>query len=388
MKIGETINLIVAGGGEGLYKNLYPSTQSTDPNLNMKIRAVVDIVPREKLHPKTIEILGKELVDYIQADDEHGHKKIIATDLKNTAAIVMTPNDSHLAYTEFFASVIGIPVYIEKPAVTSLKDLQKFLEAARKYPQLIYAAEYCTDGKALALLLAGGTIKDSDPRARYLKIEPEINREELSRIFLKELGRPKEIRGKMLEGEGTAGTADHRMWLLDGIHGGMIRDLASHIFGPLYDIGFASSDIIEPKVELGKYESGESLGTFRPLTNPKEGETYASIEGKFIAPCGMPRFRFEVGKYWPRNERFLEIICENGYATLSYEKPFELKIETAHGKPISITVTADFYPTLAFLDFEEFIYGHANGHIDRADAIVTFNEKVRLAGLQSSIQFV
>lgn len=190
------------------------------------------------------------------------------------------------------------------------------------------------------------------------------------------------IHGKMLEGEGTAGTADHRQWLLDGVHGGMIRDLSSHLFGVLYDCCLATSDVIGMKVELGRYEHGKPLGTWRKLKNPEEGETYASIEGYFLTPYSTPYFKFEIGKYWHRHERELVLEFEKGQMRLSYERPFLLCVETRY-RVMEVFVKADFYPTLAFLDFKRFLEGRGHGHIGRAAAIVRFNEMARKVGLAS-----
>ncbi len=213
-------------------------------------------------------------------------------------------------------------------------------------------------------------------RRNYAPSDEEVPAEEFQ-SRLKDCGRLKSIRGKLLEGEGTAGVADHRAWLLDGVHGGMIRDLLSHLFGPCYDAGFAGCEMMNLRVTLGYHETGQPRGTFRPLKNPKEGETYAAIEGKFLTPYGTPDFKFEVGKYWTKHDRELVMKFENGEARLDYEKSFRFTIDEL----VEATVTADFYPTLAFLDFKRFIEGKTHGHIGCAAAIVRFNETARNAGL-------
>lgn len=376
------INLIVAGGGEGTYKNLYPVTQSKDPDLEMRIYAIIDIVPKEKLHPLTQDILKKEQAIYIQA--QNGNLTDLTRNVslslpKNPAAIVMTPNNSHLWYTKFFAS-LGIPVYVEKPVVTNLYDLEEFLAIAAKFPKLIYAAEYCVEGKALGFLTAANAIAKTDSRRKYLQYSGS-----LSLIpFTKKLGCVKNIKGKLLEGSGSAGTADHRAWLLDGRQGGMIRDLSSHLFGPLYDIGLATAEVINPHVTLDKYENTMLLGTFRPLQQPDEGETYARMEGNFLTPIGTSHFIFEVGKYWPIHDRSLEIKFEFGKATLSYEKPFKFTIQKSDGEQYSSIVTAEQYASLAFLNFKEFIKNETHGKIGRAAAIVKFNEEMRKNGLKEA----
>jgi len=374
------INLIVAGAGEGTYKNLYPITKLKDPDLGMKIAVVLDVLPVESLHHKMQRIIQAEGVIYRQVK-ELPEKKCF--NLANTVGVIMTPNQWHLKYTSFFVSQ-GMPVYVEKPAVTSLSDLEVFLKLAATYPQLVYAAEYCVDGKALGVLAGFEAVASDDERLKYLSIMNVRNQEKLTTaefsVFLKEFGRLKAVHGTLLEGEGTAGVADHRQWLLDGIHGGMIRDLSSHLFGVLYDCGLATAETIGMKVVLGRYDAGMSIGTWRKLRSPAEGETYASIQGRFLTPYGMPDFKFEVGKYWPKHDRELVLEFEKGQAQLSYEKPFSFLVDSNNGA-VEASVTAEFYPTLSLLNFKKFLQGNGHGHIGRAAAIVRFNETARAIGL-------
>lgn len=379
------INLIVAGGGEGTYKNLYPVTQSKNPDLGMRIHTVIDVVPHKELHPKMQDIIASESVHFIR-----GKEGVLIPIPENSAGVVMTPNASHLPWTEYFVSR-GIPIYVEKPAATSLADLNRFLDIAARHPKLVYAAEYCVDGKGLGLLAACGSMRAGDPRNQYVtyrnhNVPQSPGRSSLSQdivYFFRELGQLVEVCGTMLEGEGTAGTADHRAWLLEGSHGGMVRDLTSHLFGPLYDTGLVGADAFGLRVALGKHESGMALGTHRPLKSPAEGETFASIKGVFLAPHGLVPFHFMVGKYAPKHDRVLKLGFERGSVVLDYEKPFDCRIETPRGNT-TLFLKVDFYPTLALLDFKRFIEGKTHGHIGRAAAIVRLNEAAREAGLRQA----
>ena len=371
----ETINLIVAGAGEGVYKNLYTATKNADPNLNMKIAAMIDPLPRNQLNPKIQEILETDNIQLFHPDK--------LNDLvlpENPAGIVMTPNASHLFYTAFFTQ-LGIPVYVEKPAVCRIADLRPFLDLASEHQKLVYAAEYCVDGKALGMLAAAG-LPDSDPRLGYCNYASCSTRQESQTLF-SSLGRPIEIQGKLLEGSGTAGIVDHRAWLLDGKQGGMIRDLLSHLFGPLYDIGLTNGDVLDANVQLGKWEQGMDRGEFAPLQNATDGETYAKMTGKFLTPHGTIRFFFEIGKYWPEHDRSLYVRFENGALALNYEKPFYFTITSKDGVS-SACVSAEHYPSLALLDFRQFIEGKTHGHIGRAAAIVRLNEEMRQRGLTAA----
>ncbi|GEM_PF-1800732 len=371
------INLIVAGSGEGTYKNLYPATKDKNSDLKMKIALLIDVMPRQKLSPKIKEILEETGAQYLEINSPAIVPK--ETDipfLENRAGIVMTPNRTHVPYARFFVS-LGIPAYIEKPVACSAAGLKEFLDIDAERPSLLYGAEYCVDGKALGLLYAAGVLETDDPRRAYIKSSPDIKN------LYKQLGQLLSIHGKMLEGEGPAGTLDHRPWAFDGTQGGMIRDLLSHLFGPLYDIGLTGQDVVDLKVKLGKYEHSMALGIYRPLNNAAEGETYAKIEGKFVMPYGTPSFLFEVGKYWPKHDRSLTLTFEHGCVKFSYEKPFEVVVEVGSARATS-RVTADFYPTLAFIDFKRFLEGKRDGHIDRAAAIVKFNERARESGLKQA----
>lgn len=375
----EPINLVVAGAGEGTYRNLRLATKQTAPNLNMRIAVVIDVKDKNELHPQMQDVLNEMGALYVKTSPGASMRTVPIPE--NAAAIVMTPNNSHIEYAEKFAE-LGLPVYVEKPVATSTRDLEKFLFISRQYPRQIYAAEPCTDGKTLGFLYAMGGIEDDDPRLKYVSINPPTSAKKIRKV-VHSLGMPKMIFGKMLEGDGTAGTADHRQWLLDGVHGGMIRDLASHIFGPLYDSGLASTEVLQPLVALGEHKSGMAPGTWRLLKDPLCGETFADIRGWFVAPHGIPKFSIQLGKYWPKHDRCLKISFENGHISMSYEKPFELAVENWESGNVSISVTADFYPALALLDFKEFIAGRNDGHISRAAAIVLFNEKMRKIGLET-----
>jgi hypothetical protein len=165
----------------------------------------------------------------------------------------------------------------------------------------------------------------------------------------------------------------------------MIRDLASHLFAPLYDARLIAGKVVgaRTRVTLGRWEKGMTLGIYRGLRHMYEGETYASIRGKFTAPGGSTiPFHFEVGKYWPAHNRVLRLDFLNGHAELSYEKPYRFRIEARNYPPIEMTVLADPY-TLALLDFKEFVEGRRDGHVRRALAIVKFNEKMRARGIAS-----
>lgn len=362
-------NLIVAGAGEGLYKTVAGVVASTDPHLDMQIGAVIDMLPLEALHPRAQQIITEQQIPLFHPRDLDRLPV-----LENAAGVIMTPNASHLWYTDFFTSR-DLPVYVEKPVVTSMGELRHFLTLAQAHPRLVYAAEYCNDGKAIGLLHAAGKLHPDDPRCTYLSAAPDI-----CELYLR-LGRLRQVRGKMLEGEGTRSTADHRLWLLDGTQGGMVRDLLSHLFGSLYDLGLADSKVVSLHVKLGKYEHWMRMGEYRPLGTAAEAETYARIEGTFLAGNGMPTFEFEVGKYWSRNERFLRLEFDHGQITQNYEKPFGIIIETGYSRANS-TVTADPYAILAFMDFKRFMAGETDGHIGRAAAIVEFNEKIRRTGLK------
>ncbi len=364
------INLIVAGAGEGFYKTVASVVTSTNPNLNMRVLAAIDVLPHDALHPKAKQFIAAQKAALL-----HPRELDRLPVPENAAGIIMTPNASHLQYAEFFTSR-GMPVYVEKPAVVSMDELRKFLKLAEAHPRLVYAAEYCNSGKALGLLYAARKLRRDDPRLKYLKADGRI-REVYAR-----LGCLKKVVGKMLEGEGTRSTADHRLWLLDGNQGGMVRDLLSHMFGSLYDLGLADSKVVGLRVKLGKYDSWMRPGEYRPVAKVSEGETYARAEGMFIASYGMPTFSFEVGKYWPKNERFLRLDFENGRATLNYEKPYELVVESSGSSGATAIVTADDYATLSFLDFKELLNGRTHGHIGKAVAIVEFNELVRKTGLE------
>ncbi len=371
------INLIVVGGGEGFYKNLDPAIQSPELKSVMRIATVIDILPLDQLHEETQKIIRNRGIRYANSRTSRDEDVQLGD---NPAVIIMTPNDSHMDYARRFSSMKkDLPIDVEKPVATRLSDVEDLLTIAKQ--GRIYAAEPTVDGKCLGLLWAAGAVPDDDPRIRYLETDLVGAGHWTVQDYFRSLGRLRYVCGAMLEGTGKAGTADHRPWLLEGKHGGMIRDLASHLFGALYDIGMGSSDIRWEEVELGRYDHGMDLGKWRPLRQWDEGETHAKMRGVMFSPCGEIQCSFEVGKYWPSHCRFLNLTFEHGLITLSYERPFELTIETNHGT-VSVKNKMEQYQILTLIDFKEFIDGKASGHIGRAAAIVRFNEMARQFGVR------
>jgi len=365
------IEFIVAGGGEAAYRYLWQVTQSKNPALQMRMSVIIDVLPLEKLHSKMQEIIRQENITLLTPEEFNGFPV-----KDNNVGAVLTPHDSHLHYVRLFAAR-GMMVYAEKPLVSTLAHLNEFLKIPQNDLMRVYAAEYSTEGKGFSFLNAAGLIDRNDPRLGYFSIPENI--QELYR----ELGEIEQIDGKILEGTGTAGTADHRPWLFSGAHGGIVRDLFSHLFGPLYDVGLASSDIINLKVKLGRYDKGMALGTWRPLKSADEGETYAEIAGNFLTPYGTIPFRLEGGKYWPEHDRRTILIFKHGQVKINYEPPFETVIEARKSEAISKFI-GDYYPTMAFLDFAHFIKSQSHGHLGRAVATVRFNEQARQAGLEQA----
>lgn len=403
------INLVVAGAGEGTYKKLWDAITSKDPDLGMRLAVVIDVKERRDLHPRMQEILTESEAKYLRLDAERGvltepfaipaenpsavivtppgthytyfdlfTRLGLVTSVDTPAAIIMTPNESHASYAETFTAADAVTL-VEKPATviehTEIRNLVKLM-ADRK--RLFYGAEATADGKALGFLLASGSL-GKRPVRRHLTIKPEAEDTELVQAF-RDLGEPLAIRGALLEGSGTAGTADHRPWLLDGRQGGMIRDLASHLFAPLFDANVINGNVFRPEVMLGRYDTGMALGTWRPLRSWDEGETYAKMDGQFETPSRrrVP-FMLEVGKYWPAHERFLDVTFERGTAHFSYEPPYPFTFSSPRGV-FEISVIGSPY-ALSLLDFKAFHEGRGEGHAERALAIVKFNELMRFVGV-------
>lgn len=383
------IDLTVVGGGESFGKYVAPSVYRTDPEihpeLDMRVHTLIDIVPRSALYPTTRNILDVYGINYMQVAPRQNLVGVFSLP-PNPAAIVATPNDSHFFWGEMLTRM-GVPTLVEKPPVCSFSDLEKFERFGAERSGLWYNAESNSDGKALGLLFLLGKIGEDDPRRNHLRFVPDnLDSNTLSEI-IQNLGSVVRIEGRMLEGTGSAGTADHRRWLLDGSQGGMIRDLASHLLTPLFDGGIiAGGGVAQPKVTLGVYESGMELCRFRQIQSSGEGETYAKIVGFFETISGgkIP-FVFQVAKYWNTHDRFLEIVFEKGRIRMGYEKPYETTIRNQSGGLLAAAAPAVWPYSLCLMDFQGFVRGeHARSHFDRAMAIALFNETTREVGLQEA----
>ena len=386
--MAQTVNLVVVGLGEGTYKKLAPAIALLRPDdFRFRIAYGIDIRPPDELHPKMRQVMEQHDTHFIPAHIPRLWRAVNELKRANSAAIVMTPNDSHIQYGWEFAER-GFRTLVEKPPGVGPSAVDDFLKLAASFPQRIYSGEYCVDGKALGLLYASGAISQDDPRVKYLTVNSSRHQPLIVETF-RTLGKLKNVAATMLEGQGTAKTADHRTWLFDGRQGGMIRDLSSHLFGPVYESGLVTATVVDPKVSIGIYNAEDELGKYRTLTTALQGEMYAEIEGKFITGDGrLVPFSFKMGKYQPNHDRGLRMEFENGEVTLDYEPPFACTMTPRQGSSIKIEVHQDHY-ALCLVDFVTNFMARRKGvadpgHIRRGTAIVQFNETMRFAGLQQA----
>lgn len=188
------------------------------------------------------------------------------------------------------------------------------------------------------------------------------------------LGHLERIRAKVFEVGDMRNSSGHQR--------GVVSDLLPHILSTLYDLGLAGQKAEDLRVKLGMHEPWMSPGTYRMPAAPSENETYARAIGRFAESFRYgPIFYFEVGKYWSKNEGFLELDFEHGHATISYEKPFEFAAESRFFK-LSPIVTVDDCAPLSPSEFKELIDGNADRNFDKAAMIAEFIGLVRKAGFE------
>jgi Oxidoreductase family, NAD-binding Rossmann fold len=371
------IELIVVGGGEGTHVKLASMIQADRPHLGMRIRTVVDVLEFNELHPRMQHLIKAQGIQYVRCENGIWSEPVQKSQM--SAVIVMTPNDSHYRYAKWAVMNEKCPVFIEKPVATNVDDAEFLKRMGVENPFMVYGAEYCADGKALGLSLATGNLMPDDPRFQFFQISPNMEANEIFQRF-QEIGELKRVNGRLLEGQGTAGTADHRAWLLEGHHGGMIRDLSSHLFSPILDARLVTGQVVDPRVQLFRHVPDTPPGKGSPLQSIAEGETYALMEGSFVTRTNkLVPFTLEVAKYWPRHDRKLRMLFERGTALLDYEPPYRFSFESG-GATCSIDLLAEPY-AMALLDFAQFFRQQRDGHMDRAVEIVRFNETMRAAGV-------
>ncbi len=262
--------------------------------------------------------------DIAEVQAAGGALKPMVLNSRPDAILLLTPNQVHAEQILDLAD-LRIPTLVEKPLVTTEKDLDLVLESLRANP-LLYCSDFYLDVRAAPLLAWLGR-----PYSACLKkwIVVEADGKDLWGKGQFGVGAIKRVEAVLLEGEGPERSFDGREWLWDALHGGVLWDLAYH-YVVLWHGLFGGA------LSLVSYDAGRVRNA---LARPG-AETYATLELR--SSTGIPFF-VRVGKYQEHeNQRSFRIVGTNGQACMMFRDPDVFRIEAQAGGSVAI-LTGSFY---------------------------------------------
>lgn len=259
--------------------------------------------------------------------------------------LVLTPPQTHLELIKELLISTNRKIYVDKPAVTSLKDFQELVFLMQKFPGRVYLAEQYVYGRAPSFLK---TFK------RY--------RRKLGRI----------IRAEIYLEEGQHYFELSQRWT-PSIKEGCKRyfDLTGSWFadvGPELDLG------VHLLATLFLLSGSQSAYKIVSSGSPKDYlENYGVEAQLIIKPIYQPAFpvRFKCGKRCGQNNRYFKLICEKGEIWQRYTSKVcvdPVYIKTKGESKLICQNTSDFnyfYPQLE--DLSAWLKSsHDQNHVLRA----------------------
>lgn len=236
---------------------------------------------------RTFEVVAEiDKGDY--RDEPGGLGQAVAASGAETA-MILTPNRLHAAHILELAP-LRIPVFVEKPLVTTLEDLEAVERSVATNPGL-YCSDYFVDVAGIPLLRWLGR---PCPRA-LLPYVRGTGSDGFDR-----LGRIQRVEAVLLESTGPKSSFSGREWLWDPEHGGVIWDLAYHHLA----LWFAA---------VGEPVSVESVAT----RSVQEGRAETYADARLGSSSGI-ELHLEVGKYAQRDEISFTIHGEGGTARMDF----------------------------------------------------------------------
>ena len=288
-------------------------------------------------------------------------RKLIAS-YQPEAVMVLTPNRFHAEHVEE-ALGIGVPVFVEKPLVTSQPDLDRVLHAVEKNPALYCSDFYVDVWDAPLLKWLGQKI----PTCLEPWIEVSDSHKALWSVGRRALGEIVAVEATLLEGIGPASSFVGREWLWDAGHGGVLWDMGYHDLALWYRI------IGEP-VEILSVERRTIAGA-----PENASETYGAVE--MLSASGI-KFSLKVGKYIETgDDRAFKIIGTRGSVSMDFTFPSQLTWNGESGSPLAILKGAELdYASAAFREYVESKPTQPHG-LDIAEQCVKTMLAIRECGL-------
>ena len=301
-------------------------------------------------------------IDRNDYDSREGSLRKLIASYQPEAVMVLTPNRFHAEHIEE-ALGVGVPVFVEKPLVTSQSDLDCVLHAVQKNPALYCSDFYVDVWDAPLLKWLGQKI----PACLEPWVEVSDSRRALWSAGRYALGEILSVEATLLEGIGPASSFVGREWLWDADHGGVLWDMGYH------DLALWFRIIGEP-VEISSVER-------RTISGAPENasETYGAVE--MVSASGI-KFSLKVGKYIETgDDRAFKIIGTNGTVSMDFTFPSQLTWNGEISMPLAVLQGAELeYASAAFREYVESKPPHPYG-LDIAEQCVKTMLSIRERGL-------
>lgn len=225
------------------------------------------------------------------------------------AVMVLAPNRTHASLIVEL-SRLRIPVFVEKPLVTTLEDLGKVIDSLAVNPAL-YCSDFYVEVFGVPLLKWLG-------RPYPPTMDPWVRACDKSAVKWNEgfesLGKIQAVEANLLEGRGPKSTFEGREWLWDNVHGGVLWDLAYHhlaLWFTLFDEPLAVERVATRSVAEG--------------TGDEKAETYA--EADLRSSAGIS-FHLKVGKYIDSgDDSFFTVHGSSGSARMGFAGSYTLSVD-------------------------------------------------------------
>ena len=251
---------------------------------------------------------------------------------KADALMILTPNQFHADHLEEVVP-LGIPVFMEKPIVTSIGDLDRIKACLQVNPAL-YCSDFYIDVWGAPLMKWIG--KSVAP--------PVLEKIEFSESFekysMQDLGAIKRVEGTIVEGTGSAASFAGREWLWNPIHGGVLWDMGYH-------------ELILWFSTIGESVVAKSVERYAVEEAPMgAAETYGAVS--MTSHSGI-QFEFKVGKYIETgDDRAFRIIGERGEVSMIFGDEAYLMFSDGKSKMLArIAGPCLDYTAAAFRDYVE-----------------------------------
>jgi len=264
---------------------------------------------------KVFETVAK--IDRPDFDPKPGGLRDLVRSYNPDAVMVLTPNRVHAEHIEE-VSQVGVPVFVEKPLVTSQEDLDRVVATTTINPAL-YCSDFYIDIWDAPLLKWLGLPCPSclDPCIEISK--PESDEWMQGRA---QLGEIVSVEATLLEGVGPASSFVGREWLWDAEHGGVLWDMGYHELALWFRL------IGEPL--YARFAERSTIAG----APPGASETYAAA--KMESTSGI-KFNFRVGKYVDTgDDRAFKIIGTKGEVSMDFVDPGRLVLNGNTDEPLAV----------------------------------------------------